>query len=165
MARQVFFSFHYQNDIFRVNTIRQHWLTKPNRDESGYWDHSLWESTKLRGKQALKDLIESGLKGSAVTAVLIGSQTAGREWVDYEIQRSHELGKGILGIYINQIRCAGTNRIESRGRNPFTDHYASGSVWTRQSFASIYPVYDWVTDGGYNNFGAWVEAAAMNAGR
>lgn len=165
MARQVFFSFHYQNDIFRVNTIRHHWLTKADRSEAGYWDHSLWESTKLRGKQALRDLIESGLKGSTVTAVLIGSQTAGREWVNYEIQRSHELGKGMFGIYINQIKCAGTSSVDPRGRNPFSDHYTSDSVWTRQSLASIYPVYDWVANDGYNNFGSWVENAARQSGR
>lgn len=118
MARQVFFSFHYQNDIFRVNTVRNQWVTKANGQASGYWDHSLLEATKLKGDKALKDLIEDGLNGSSVTVVLIGSQTAGRPWVNYEIKLSYELGKSILGIYIHQIRCASTNRIDPPGRNP-----------------------------------------------
>ena len=162
MARRVFFSFHYQNDIFRVNTVRNHWLTKSDRDDAGYWDHSLWEATKLRGDQALKKLIEDGLYGTSVTAILIGAETAGRKWVNYEIQRSHELGKAIIGVYIHQIRCAKTKRIDARGRNPLADFYfdtANG----RKYLSGVYPTYDWVNDDGYNNFADWVEDAYQTA--
>jgi hypothetical protein len=163
MARRVFFTFHYQNDIFRVNTIRNHWLTKPNRESAGYWDHSLWEETKLKGKKALENLIDSGLYGTSVTAILIGAKTAGREWVNYEIERSYYLRKGIIGIYINQIRSANTSRIDPRGRNPLNDFYTE-SGYTKTYFSSLYPTYDWVTNDGYNNFNSWVETAAADAG-
>lgn len=163
MVRRVFFTFHYQNDIFRVNTIRNHWLTKPNRESAGYWDHSLWEATKLKGKRALENLIDSGLTGTSVTAILIGAETAGREWVNYEIKRSHELGKGIIGVYIHQIRSANTSRIDPRGRNPLDDFYIE-SGYSRTYLSTLYPTYDWVTNDGYNNFSGWVETAARKAG-
>ena len=164
MARQVFFSFHYTNDIFRVNTVRNHWITKANGLEAGYWDHSLWEKTKLRGKQALKDLIEEGLKGSSVTVVLIGNQTAGREWVNWEIKRSHERGMGMIGVYIHQIRCAQTQRVDAKGRNPFDD-WSFQQGGRKTMFSEVYPTYDWVSNDGYNNFASWVERAAIKAGR
>jgi hypothetical protein len=36
-------------------------------------------------------LIDNALKGTSVTAVLIGAQTASRRWVKYEIDKSVEL--------------------------------------------------------------------------
>lgn len=38
MAKRVFFSFHYENvSNFRVNVVRNHWLTKPNRESAGFF--------------------------------------------------------------------------------------------------------------------------------
>jgi hypothetical protein len=75
MARKVFFSFHYQRDIFRVNTIRNAWVVE-GVQEKGYWDKSLWEKEKASGGDpALKKLIADGLVGTSVTAVLIGAET------------------------------------------------------------------------------------------
>lgn len=35
--------------------------------------------------------------------VLIGTETASRKWVQYEIKEAWKRGKGIVGIYINFI--------------------------------------------------------------
>lgn len=44
MAKRVFFSFHYQDVIdFRANVVRNHWMTKPDREEAGYFDASIWK--------------------------------------------------------------------------------------------------------------------------
>ena len=44
MAKRVFFSFHYQDVIdFRANVVRQHWVTKPDREDAGFFDASVWE--------------------------------------------------------------------------------------------------------------------------
>ena len=149
MARHVFFSFHYTRDIFRVNTIRNHNMTKSGLVEAGYIDHSLWEKSKLQGDAALKKLIDDGLAGSSVTAVLIGKETAGRRWVEYEIKQSQARGNGIIGIYINKIAIPG-GLVDTRGLNPVP---------------AAYSTYDWVENDGYNNFGKWIEAAAKAAGR
>lgn len=163
MARQVFFTFHYQHDIWRVNVVRNHWLTKPDAQEAGYWDHSLWEETKKKGDEAIKRMIDDGLAGSSVTAILIGQETAGRKWVNYELTRSYELGKGIIGVYIHKIANQ-QGLTDLQGRNPLDD-------WTIKQngqsvkLSSMYPTYDWNTSNGYNNFADWVEKAAKQAGR
>jgi len=41
--RRVFFSFHYQEDINRVNVVRNSWVTKVGEDngEFGFYDSSI----------------------------------------------------------------------------------------------------------------------------
>lgn len=49
--------FHYQDVIdFRANVVRNHWLTKPDREEAGFFDASIWEKAKKTGALALKRL-------------------------------------------------------------------------------------------------------------
>ena len=60
MARRVFFSFHYQRDIFRVNQIR----SMPNITgcaAAGFQDASIWEDAKKKGDAAIKKLIDDAL--------------------------------------------------------------------------------------------------------
>ena len=85
MARRVFFSFHYQRDIWRVNQIR-------NLDQivgtaaAGFTDASLWEEAKKKGDAVIKKMIDDALYNTSVTIVCIGSQTAGRKYINYEIE-------------------------------------------------------------------------------
>lgn len=162
MARRVFFSFHYEQDIWRASQVRNCWVTQ-EREAAGFWDSASWESVKRRGEQAIKRWINSQLQNTSVTVVLIGPQTASRDYVIYEISRSHDERKGLLGIYIhnmkNQFRMTA-----SKGTNPFSQLYVSGS-YGRQYLSDLYPTYDWVQDDGYRNIGSWVEAAARRAGR
>ena len=58
MAKRVFFSFHYQDVIdFRANVVRQHWLTKPDRESAGFLDASIWKTAERAGSTAVKRLI------------------------------------------------------------------------------------------------------------
>lgn len=118
MAKRVFFSFHYQDVIdFRANVVRQHWVTKLNRDEAGFFDNSLWEETKRRGSPELKRLINCGLEGTSVTCVLIGSETYRRPWVRYEIMKSFLRGNHLVAVHINTIRGKDTCT-KVKGPNP-----------------------------------------------
>jgi hypothetical protein len=157
MARSVFFRFHYQRDIWRVNIVRNHFVTRGGYNQSGYWDHSLWEEAKKDGELALKRLINKGLQDTSVTVVLIGAETAQRRWVNYEIEKSHERGNGMLGIYIHNIPNLEKQK-DNRGANPFDN-------FTIEKMSAIYPTYDWVANDGYNNFSTWVENAAKAAGK
>jgi hypothetical protein len=103
MARRVFFSFHYQNDIFRVNQIRNSHVVE-GCAAAGFQDASLWEEARRKGDSAIKALINNGLNNTSVTVVLIGEQTAYRKYVTYEIEQSIACGNGLLGIYINNIK-------------------------------------------------------------
>lgn len=117
MAKRVFFSFHYQDVIdFRANVVRNHKTTK--HEGAGYFDDSIWEDAKKESDLALKRLINSELKNTSVTAVLIGSETYSRRWVRYEIMKSLEKGNLLLGIHINSIKDK-NGKIKAKGQNPF----------------------------------------------
>lgn len=119
MAKRVFFSFHYQDVIdFRANVVRNHWLTKPDRESAGFFDASIWESARKTGDVALKRLINSGITGTSSTCVLIGSSTHLRRWVRYEIMKSFKKGNPICGIHINSIKCK-NQEVKPQGNNPF----------------------------------------------
>jgi hypothetical protein len=120
MAKRVFFSFHYQDvSDFRANVVRNHWLTKPNREDAGYFDASIWETAKKTGDSAIKRLINKGLENTSTTVVLIGSQTYNRRWVTYEIMKSLEKGNAIIGIHINAVPDK-FKKTYIKGPNPFS---------------------------------------------
>ncbi len=149
MARRVFFSFHYERDVWRASVVRNSWVTKADREAAGFFDAGIWEEAKKKGQQAIERMIDGALVGTTVTAVLIGAQTARREYVQYEITQSIARGNGLLGVRIHRIKDQVGNT-DTDGPNPLP---------------STYPVYDWVSDNGYNNFGDWVEKAAKKVGK
>jgi hypothetical protein len=134
MAKRVFFSFHYQDVTdFRANVVRQHWLTKPDRESAGFFDASIWETAKRTGPVAVKRLINSGLDGTSVTCVLIGSDTYGRPWVRYEILKSFRKGNSLLAVHINTIN-GRDQKTKTKGANPLAHvgvtYSASGDTGT-----------------------------------
>ncbi|ODZ60724.1 TIR domain-containing protein [Vibrio parahaemolyticus] len=119
MAKRVFFSFHYQDVIdFRANVVRNHWITKPDREQAGYFDASIWEEARKKGDIALKRLINGGLTNTSTTCVLVGSQTYLRPWVRYEILKSFKKGNHIFGVHINSIK-GKDGFTKELGKNPF----------------------------------------------
>lgn len=162
MARRVFFSFHYERDITRACVVRNSWLTQGDAD-GRFIDASLWEEAKRKGDDAIKRLIDNGLKNTSVTAVLIGAETASRRWVLYELNESVNRGNGILGVRIHGIQDL-QRRTDYEGLNPLD--VATGWVGNREvPLSSYWATYDWVAQDGYNNFAGWVELAARGAQR
>jgi hypothetical protein len=164
MARRVFFSFHFERDIFRVGQIRNSGMIREKYERAGFIDHADWESLERQGDDAIKRWINGQLSGASVTVVLIGAETFDRKWVNYEIQQSYADGKGMLGIYIHQLKDPRTGLTDSKGRNPFENIYITNSN-PRRYLSGLYATYDWVDNDGYNNFASWVEAAARRANR
>lgn len=159
MARQTFFSFHYERDVWRAGQVRNSWVTK-DRESAGFWDAADWEEVKKKGKESIEKWIDKQLSGTSVTVVLIGAETSKREYVEYEILASHKKGNGMLGIFVHNMKDSSGNT-DRAGLNPFskwTFKDASGNVMT-------YPTYDWVLNDGRANMGDWIEAAAKRAGR
>jgi hypothetical protein len=189
MAKRVFFSFHYQDVIdFRANVVRNHRTTK--HESAGYFDASIWEEAKKTSDLALKRLINKELNNTSVTAVLVGSETYNRRWVNYEIFKSLEKGNNILAIHINGIK-GKDGKTKSNGNNPlyylgfsfdntgkkvklhnfingkwadYTDLDGWSVDGVQESkrnkiyrLSTIYPIYDWIDDDGYNNFADWIE--------
>ncbi|UUZ65697.1 TIR domain-containing protein [Polaromonas sp. P1-6] len=99
-----------------MNVVRNHNVTKD--DNGGFFDASIWESSKKQGDIALKRLINGGLEKTSVTVILIGSHTYARRWVQYEIMKSIERGNGVIGVHINGIRDR-NGQVKVQGPNPF----------------------------------------------
>jgi hypothetical protein len=157
MARRVFFSFHYEIDIWRVSRIRNSWITKPDRDTAGFWDAASWETVQRQGEDAVKRWINRQLEGTSVTVVCIGEDTANRPYVQYEIDQSYEKGNALLGIYIHNMKDQ-NGYTSYKGKNPLDLFYVE-SGYKKTYFSEIYPTYDWVNDDGYNNISDWIEEA------
>lgn len=176
MARRVFFSFHWDEDVSRAMVVRNSWVTKGSGAAAGFFDHADIETLKRSSATQVKRWIDQQLDGAAVTCVLIGADTASRPFVRYEIERSAKEGKGLLGVYVHNIRrlndpAPSLFNWPSQGPNPFEkviDPRPNGllaAVINEPKLSWRISTYDWVNDGGYNNLAAWVEAAAREAGR
>jgi MTH538 TIR-like domain (DUF1863) len=148
VPRRVFFSFHYQRDIWRVNQIR-------NLDQivgtaaAGFTDASLWEEAKKKGDSAIKKMIDDALYNTSVSVVCIGSQTAGRKFINYEIERSIARGNAIFGLQIHHLKDAAGN----------TDAAGATPAKLTASGASVYKYVDHAT------LAARIEAEAKKAGK
>ncbi|MBT53692.1 MAG: hypothetical protein CMF72_09885 [Mameliella sp.] len=117
--RRVFFSFHYQNDVWRANQIRQSWRHQHEntRQSFGFYDGSIWERSKRESDDSLKELIRQGVKNTSVTCILAGSETYERRWVRYEIARSILKGNGLLTVRIHNMRNS-KGQISVKGEDP-----------------------------------------------
>lgn len=122
MARRTFFSFHYQEDVWRVWNVRKCWAIGKDREADGFFDGSVFEASKRESDEALKNFLRDGLKNTSVTCVLAGQHTAARRWVRYEIVRSVLKGNGLLTVDIHGLRndkqvlgVKGTNPLDQVG--------------------------------------------------
>jgi hypothetical protein len=162
MARQVFFSFHHQRDIWRANQVRNGWVTK-DRTAAGYWDAAEWEQVKKKDTASIHRWIDKQMEGTSVTVVLIGNETATRPHVTYEIEQSQKLNKGIVGVRIHNLKNQ-SGSADYAGLNPM-DYVKIPLYGGHKALSSIYPTYDYITQDGYKNIGDWIETAARLAGR
>lgn len=163
MARQTFFSFRYKKDNWRACIVRNSWVTQ-ERVASGFFDSAEWEEVKKKTDAAIQTWIDGQLKGTSVTVVLVGSDTAGKKWITYEIQSSYKKGNGMLGIYIHKLKNK-NGETSTKGNNPFASLYITDESGNKKYLSEIYKVYDWVDDNGYENMGKWIEKAAKDAGK
>lgn len=147
MARRVFFGFKYKKDVSRAMVVRNSWVTQ-GKEAAGFVDAADFEKIKRQGDPAIKRWINSQLDGTSVTVVLVGQHTCSSRWVKYEIEKSIEIGNGLLGIDISKIKDLQGNTSERCGEIP-----------------KDYPFYLWGKGDGYNNMGDWIEKAAKAAGR
>jgi hypothetical protein len=148
MARHVFFSFHYQRDIWRVNQIRN----IPNIigcSAAGFQDSSIWEEARKEGDEAIKKLIDNGLLGTSVTIVCIGAKTVGRKYINYEIEQSIKRNNGVVGIKIHHLKDKDGNT-DTEGDIPY------------KLIANNYKVYKYID---HDTLAEKIEEAAKAAGK
>ena len=57
MARRVFFSFKYKQDVSRAMVVRKSWITQ-EREAAGFIDAADFEKLKRQGDTAIKNWID-----------------------------------------------------------------------------------------------------------
>ena len=160
MPRRIFHSFRHSYDWWRVQTVRQmgviegQSLLSPND----------WEDVQRKGDRAIQTWIDAQMHGRSCVVVLIGSATAGRKWVNYEMTKGWSDGKGVVGVHIHRLKNSKGEQ-NPRGVNPL----ASVTVETRHGtpmlsnvaqtydppYSSSTDVYNYIR----NNIEAWIEEA------
>lgn len=158
MARKIFYSFHFDNDVMRVQLVRNMGVVEGNTPVSP----NTWEEVKKKGDASIEKWIDDNMSGKSCVIVLIGTDTHKRPWVKYEIQKAWKDGKGLLGIHVHNLKCP-NNGTCAKGPNPFDqfDFKLNG--------VSVVPkVYDPKASDAYNdisaNLSTWVEAAIKQRG-
>ena len=154
--RNAFYSFHYKPDNWRSSQVRNIGVIEGNQPCS---DND-WESVTKGGDQAIEKWITDQMKGRSCTLVLIGAGTAGRKWINYEIKKSWTDKKGLLGIYIHNLKDRLGNQ-STKGSNPFATFnvgekpLASIVEAYDPPYSDSKMVYNYICD----NLEAWVENA------
>src|SRR5437762_4036265 len=159
MATPVFYSFHFDKDVFRVQQIRNIGALEDNKPVSP----NVWEEVRRRGNPSIERWIDENMKYRRCVVVLVGEETAERPWVQYEIRKAWNDGKGLFGIYIDNLKDPRTGTCR-RGPNPFEQiKFTDGSLMS--SVVNCYdPGYD-AYRGIAGNMEAWVERAIAQRGR
>lgn len=158
MARKVFFSFHYQPDCVRASQVRNIGVVEGNPSAT---DND-WETVARGGDPAIQKWIDNQLSGRSCTIVLIGKDTAGRKWINYEIEKSWNGSKGVFGIYIHNLKnFSGVQT--TMGSNPFSGFNLKNGTVALSSVVKAYnppfsdskDVYKYISD----NLESWIEEA------
>jgi len=132
LTRKAFYSFHYLADSWRASKVRNIGVVEGNQSVSD----NEWESITKSGSKAIEKWIADQMYGKSCVIVLIGAQTAGRKWIQYEIEKGWNDGNGVFGIHIHRL----TDQLglpSTKGTNPFSSLYL-GNI----PLSNIVQVYD-----------------------
>lgn len=133
MTRQIFYSFHFANDVMRVQQIRNIGVIERNKPVTP----NKWEEIKNGGEAAIKKWINENIARSSCVVVLIGEETHKSRWVKYEIETAWNDRKGLVGIYIHNLKHPQTGSC-LKGINPFTKIPLKNG----KKLSEYIPVYD-----------------------
>ncbi len=158
MAKRVFFSFHYQPDNWRASQVRNIGAI----DGSAVASDNDWETIKRGGDAAIQRWIEGQISGRSCAIVLIGASTAGRKWINYEIKKCWDDGKGLLGIYVHNLKDR-QGLQTTKGTNPFSEFTLKNGTVPLSSVVQAYdpPYYSSTDVYAYiqNNLETWIDDA------
>ena len=135
MVRRVFFSFHYKSDNWRASQVRNMGVIEGDAPVS---DND-WEKVTKGGDAAITKWIAEQMLGKSCLVVLIGADTAGRKWIDHEIIKAWNDNKGVLGVYIHNLKNM-EQKQSKKGENPFNNIMIGGSNGKKMS--SVVNAYD-----------------------
>ena len=158
MARRVFYSFHYKPDNWRASQVRYIGAIEGNRPAT---DND-WETITKGGDEKIKKWIADQMDGKSCVVVLIGSNTAKRKWINYEIVKGWNDKKGVVCVYVHKLEDSDKKQ-STKGSNPFESIKYGDSGKMLSSIVKAYdPPYSTSTsvyDHIKTNLADWVEEA------
>lgn len=149
---KVFFSFHFAEDVMRVNLVRNIGAIHGNEPVSAQdWE----QAGKTKG--GIEKWIDENMADKDCVVVLIGPETHTRPWVKYEIKKAYKDKKGLIGIYIHNLECP-RNGKSKKGKNPFEKITVEG-----KKLSEVISCYDPSPSNAYKeiaaNLNSWVTKA------
>lgn len=162
MARKVFFSFHYQNDVERAMVVRNSGVIRGNT-LAGFIDKAEFEEIQRKGDASIKSWIDKQLLDTSVTVVLVGSETLNRRYVKYEIVESYKRGNAIIAVKIDAIKDLKGRTTSSQSLVSIVGYDIKGDILWFDDI--IVGEYNYIKEDGYNNLGRWIEKAVRQKGR
>jgi len=127
----------------RVQQIRNLGVIEDNKPVTP----NKWEEIKGGGEAAIERWIDENINRSSCVVVLIGSGTCKSRWVQYEIKKAWSDHKGLVGIYIHNLKDPNYG-VCAKGKNPFEQVILKNG----KKLSDYIPVYDAGTDA-YN----WID--------
>ncbi len=97
--RNVFISFATE-DMNEVNLLRAQ--AKNENNDIEFNDHSVREPYNSEQAEYIKRKIAERINRSSVTVVFLSESAAESSWVQWEVQKSIELGKKVVAVYPGQ---------------------------------------------------------------
>ena len=150
--RPIFYSFHFNNDVMRVQQVRNMGLVDGNTPVSP----NDWETIK-KSSASVEKWIDENMKYKQCVIVLIGTDTYKRPWVRHEIEKAWSDGRALFGVHIHNLNCP-NNGTCAKGANPF-----SGIEFRQNGKVVVPAVYDPRSSDAYgdikSNLAGWVETA------
>jgi len=140
-----FFSFHYSYDFDRINVIIERWLAFLNTSTTPFIAQDQIAAMMEEGLPAIHGWVDEEIAKADAVVVLIGGNTFGRYFIEYEIQQALLQQKPIYGIYIHQVADQ-TGRIDTKSKSPLPP------VCTH---------YDWKDDNGEELLLDWTKSAIL----
>jgi hypothetical protein len=158
MARNVFFSFDFKRDAHRVSQVKNMGVIAGQPLLSS----NQWEQVEKGGAKAIKAWIDKQMQGKSCLVVLIGRSTAGRRWVDYEIEKAWNDGRGVVGVYIHNLKDL-SGKQSLKGTNPFSSLTVGAKKTKLSTIVKAYDPPYTLSTSVYNhiqkNLAAWVDEA------
>jgi tRNA-dihydrouridine synthase len=152
--RRVFYSFHYDNDVFRVQQIRNMGELDGDKPVSV----NDWETVKKGGNKAIETWIDGNMKHKSCVVVLVGEDTYKRPWVKHEIKKAWEDGKALVGIYIHNLKDPKTGKC-SKGTSPFEQFTFKDGIKLSSKVKCHNPNTTDANNDIKNNIEDWIETA------
>jgi hypothetical protein len=94
--KNVFISFDY-DDLAEVNLLRGQ--AKNDRNDLEFNDRSVQEPYDSERAEYIRSRLAERINQASVTVVYLTDESVSSQWVRWEVEKSVELGKKVIGIY------------------------------------------------------------------